>query len=169
MAILTINSNDTDGAQSIQVRYRVLNSGGTYTVVALATGDLPYVVNVADSTQYEVGVKKLCTNGAYSDWISGATQPCAPVVSFGVVLTTGNFVVTATLAGIQTKIEVLVTDPNGGTSTVIHDFGTQSGTFNIPSTLITGNYTFLGRGVCNDASIPRFVSVYTSPVTVAQS
>lgn len=168
MATLTINANDVGTAQSIQVRYRVLNSGGTYTVVALTPDDLPYVVNVADSTQYEVGVRKLCTNGAYSDWITAATQPCAAIVSFGVSLVGGNFVVTGTLAGSQTKIEVLVTDPNGGTATVVHDFGTQSGTFNIASTDITGDYVFIARGVCNDTSIPRFVSAYTNPVTVAQ-
>lgn len=169
MATLTINANDVDGVESIQVRYRVLNSGGTFVVVTLAPGDLPYVAEVPDNTQYEVGVQKLCTNGAYSGWISGASQPCASIVSFGVVESGSNFVVTATLAGTQTKIEVQVTDPNGGTAVVIHDFGTQSGTFNIASTLITGNYVFIARGVCNDTTTPRYVSAYTSPVTVAQA
>ena len=169
MANLTINANDVGDAQSIQVRYRVLNSGGTFIVITLAPGDLPYVAEVPDNTQYEVGVQKLCTNGAYSGWITNASQPCANVVSFGVSLVGGNFVVAATLGGTQTKIEVQVTDPNGGTAVVIHDFGAQSGTFSIASTLITGNYVFIARGVCNDTTTPRYVSAYTGPVTVAQA
>lgn len=167
MAKLTIDANDIDDAVSVQLRYRINNSGGTYAVITTTPDLLPYDINGLQDGQYEVGVRKLCTNGSYSPWVTSTSAACAQPIAFTVNLISTNFVVNAGLSGGQTKIEVLVTDPNGGTQTFIQDLGGSSGTFNIPvGTAITGDYEFEARAVCNNTSIPRFVSDYLSPVTV---
>lgn len=167
MAKLTINANDVSGAQSVQIRYRINNSGATYNQASITPDQLPYDIIGLQDGQYEVGVRNFCTNGSFSPWITSVSAPCALPVLFTVALSGTNFVVNAGLTGTQTKIEVLVTDPNGGTQTYIQDLGGQSGTFNIPvGTSITGNYEFEGRAVCNNTSVPRFVSDYLNPVTV---
>lgn len=168
MAKLTINANDISGATSVQIRYRINNSGATYTQVSVTPDQLPYDIIGLQDGQYEVGVRNFCSNGAFSPWITGVSAPCAVPVLFTVTLSSPNFVVNAGLTGTQTKIEVLVTDPNGGTQTYIQDLGGQTGTFNIPEgTPITGDYEFEARAVCNNTSVPRFVSDYLNPVTVS--
>lgn len=167
MGKLTINANDVATAVSIQARYRVLNSGGTYTILTLTPNQLPYDINGLPTAQYEVGIRKLCTNGAYSDWVTGQTAGCAAVVGFTAVLSGSNFVINATLPSPQTKIQVQVTDPNGGVNVFTHDFGGQSGTFNIPVISgLYGNYSIAGSGICDNSVTPVYASAYTSPVTV---
>ena len=167
MAVLTINANDVEDAPTIQVRYRVLNSGLSYTVLTLTPSQLPYAVNGVQSAQYEVGVRKLCSNSAYSDWVVSQSTPCPGIVSFQVVKTENNFVVTATLAGPQNIIKVKVTDPNGGVQNYSETFAGQSGTFNIPvPSNLYGAFSFQGQGVCDNDANPVFASVLTAPVSV---
>lgn len=168
MPTLTIGANDVIGAVSIQVRYRILGSSDTFEVVTLSPDELPYAVVGVANGQYEVGVRKLCTNGAYSDWISGQSTACPAIISFTASLSGTNLVIVATLAAPQSKIQVLITDPNGGQQVTNHDFGGQTGTFNIAilNTLLYGDYSITARGVCDDTVTPIYASTYASNVTV---
>lgn len=169
MATLTVNANDTTG-QSVQVRYRVLNSGGTYITLNLDASQLPYAIIGVPSAQYEIGTRNVCQNGTYSAWVTSSSTACTPIVSFTVALSGSNFVVSATLASPQTQISVQMTDPNGGQSTFTSTFGSQTGSFNIPVTTgLFGNYSFVGVGVCDATAVPPWVSAGTAPVTVNYS
>ena len=164
---LTINSNDVSDAQTIQVRYRLYGTSNTFVVVAMSPLALPYVVDGLQNGQYEVGVRKLCPNGQYSSWDVNQTAFCAPLNSFSAVLTGSNFVVTAGLVAPQTKIQVQVTDPNGGVAIYTHDFGSQSGSFNIAVTAgLGGGYVLAGSGICDDTVSPVYASIYSNGVTV---
>lgn len=168
---LTVDANDVgDPSTVIQIRYRILNSGLTFTQVNVTAADLPKAIGAGGLTnaQYEVQARKLCSNGVYSPWISGSSpNGCAVPLQFGVQINGANFTVMAQMAGTQTIIEVLMTDPNGGQSTFINDFGATAGNFNIPiPTGLLGDYTFQARGVCDNTSTPRFVSDFLAPVTV---
>lgn len=165
---LTVNCNDADPSTSLQVRYRIFGSSDTYTVLDTTSGGLPLVISGVAPAQYEVGMRKLCTNGQYSSWVTTQTTGCAQPISFSATKSGSNFVVNATLVSSQTIIEVQMTDPNGGVTNTIHDFGGPTGTFNIaiPDPTLYGNYIFLARGVCNNTSDPRYVSNYLSPVVV---
>lgn len=168
---LTVDANDTgDSGIVIHVRYRVLNSGLTFTQVNSTSGALPLAIGggALANAQYEVQMQKVCSNGVTSPWVSSATSnSCDAPLVFGVAINGANFTVTAQLAGSQNIIEILLTDPNGGTSTIKHNFGATSGSFNIPIPVgLLGNYTFAARGVCDDTSTPRFVSDFLAPVIV---
>lgn len=168
---LTVNANDAgDSATVIHVRYRVLNSGLTFTQVNTTAGALPLAIGggALANAQYEVQVQKLCSNGVLSPYVSSATgNGCDVPLQFGVAINGANFTVMAQLAGSQTFIEILLTNPNGSSSTIIHNFGATAGSFNIPIPVgVLGDYTFKARGVCDNASTPRFVSDFLSPVTV---
>lgn len=163
MATLTINANDVDST-SVQVRYRILNSGATYTVITLDPSQLPYAIAGLQNAQYEVGVKNFCNNGSSSDWVVSQSAPCALPTSFAAVKSGSNFAINYTLSGVQTKIFVQVTDPNGGVQTYSNDNGTQTGTFNIPITSgLTGVYSIAGSAQCDGTSIPVFQSTFTTP------
>jgi hypothetical protein len=167
MGKLTINANDVDGAVTVQIRYRVLGSGSSFTVLTKTPDQLPFEINGLSSAQYEVGVRSLCSNGAFSPWVAGQTIGCTPPVSFTAIKSGSNISVTATLAGAQTKIQVNVQDPNGGNALYFHDFGTQTGTFSIP--LISGlygDYLVTGSGICDSTVSPNYASAYTSAATV---
>jgi hypothetical protein len=164
---LTVACNNAAPSTSLTIRYRIAGSFGAYTNVVVLAADFPKAITGVSAGQYEVGIQKLCTNGAISDWITGFTAACAVPVTFTVVKSGSNFVVNGTLSGSQTKIEVEMTDPTGGVTVVVNDFGAVSGTFNIPvGDAGYGNYTFRARAVCNDTSTPRFVSTYLTPVVV---
>jgi hypothetical protein len=167
MGKLTINANDTENASTIQVRYRVLNSGATYAVLNKAPGQMPVVINGLADAQYEVGVRNLCVNGKWSDWVTSQTSGCPLPLGFGVTKAGGNFVVNASLVSPATKIQVLMTDPNGGQLTFNQDLGGQSGNFNIavPSG-IYGDYTFSAKTVCDNTVSPIYASVSTADVSV---
>lgn len=164
---LTVGANDIAGATNVLIRYRVLNSGATYTVLTKIPSDFPFAITSLGSAQYEVGVQRICSSGGFSNWVTAQSAPCTAPVSFTVSKSGSNFVVAATLTGSQTKIQVRMTDPNGGVTNVTHDFGAVSGTFNIaiPSGLY-GNYTFVGSAICDATSTPVFQSAFSSPVTV---
>lgn len=168
---LTVNANDAgDSATVIHVRYRVLNSGLSFTQVNTTAGALPLAIGsgALANAQYEVQMQKICSNGVTSPYVSSATaNGCDAPLQFGVAINGANFTVMAQLAGSQNIIEILLTDPNGGTSTIKHNFGATAGSFNIPIPAgLLGDYTFAARGVCDDTSTPRFVSAFLAPVVV---
>jgi hypothetical protein len=171
---LTVDANDTgDGSTVIQVRYRIANSGLTFTQVNTTAGALPIAIGSGGLTnaQYEVQVRKLCSNGVYSPWVSGASpNGCVVPLSVNIGLNGANFGVQVALSGSQTIVEVLMTDPTGGQTTVINDFGAPGGNFNIPiPTGVTGTYSFQVRAVCDNTSSPRFVSDWMPTITVPVS
>lgn len=164
---LIINSNNVAGAQGVNVRYRILGSGDTFKQIALQPSQLPYTVVGVPTGEYEIGVQAVCTNGAVSEWVSGQTTSCATPVSLTVTLGSGVFNVAAQLSGLQTMIEIQMTDPNGGTQTIRHDFGAQSGSFTIPVLPATyGNYTFVGRAICDVSATPVYASATLDPIVV---
>lgn len=171
---LTVNCNDAGGTTPIQIRYRINNSGLTFTEVDCTAADLPKAIGSGSltSAQYEVQVRQQCQpSGVFSAWVAAVSNnACAMPVAFTVAISGANFAVNGTLSGSQTIIEVQMTDPNGGITTIIHDFTAVSGTFNIPiPSGLFGTYSFIARAVCNNTSTPRFVSNYTNPVSVLTS
>jgi hypothetical protein len=165
---LTVNCNDASPSTSLEIGYRVNNSGGTFSILSVNAGDLPKAITGLTGSQYEVRMRKLCTTGQYSSYQYAITQACTAPVSFSLSRTSTNLVIAATLSGSQTKFDYELTDPNGGVTTGTHDFSAVSGTFNvaIPDVALFGNYTMRIRAVCNDSSTPRFVSAYTAPAVV---
>lgn len=171
---LTVNANDVGiSSTPVQIRYRVNNSGLSFTQFNGTAADLPKSITSLPSAQYEVQMRIQCSNGVFSPWIATVTNNgCAVPTAFAVNVDGANFSVSGTLSGSQTIIEVLMTDPNGGQTTTINDFGAVSGTFTIPIPgALTGDYTFQARAVCDNTSSPRFVSPFLSPypVTVGSS
>jgi hypothetical protein len=171
MGKLVINANDLPSAATVQARYRIADSGASFVVLNKVASDFPLTIQGLPTAKYETGVRVICPNGAPSDWVTSISpNTCLVPLAFSVVQSGNNFNVTASLAGAQTKVEVLITDPSGGTAVIVHDFGTNvhSGTFTIamanPS--LYGSYVFAGRGVCDDTATPRVVSDYLPVVTV---
>lgn len=168
MGKLTINANDISSAVSVQIRYRILGSGASYTQLTKTPDQLPFDINGLPSGQYEVGVRSLCSNGAFSPWIAGQTVGCTVPVSFTAVKSGSNIVVTATLPSPQTKIQVNVQDPNGGNALYTNDFGGQSGSFSIPLTSgLYGDYSVTGSGICDNSVTPIYASAFTTPAIVS--
>lgn len=166
---MTVNANNVAGVTSVTIRYRLNNSGNTYTEVTISPSALPYAITGLSDGQYEVGMQSLCSNGALSQWTTAVSPGCDPLINFGVVQSGSNFAISASLAGVQTIVEVQMTDPNGGLTTTIHDFGTgvHSGTFNITIPATPGIYSFIARGVCDNTSSPRFVSAFTAASSIS--
>lgn len=164
---LTVNCNDASPSTSLQVRYRIVGTSTYANTVVLASALPAAVGSSLTNGLYEIGINKLCTNGAYSGWVTGFSNACAVPVSFGVTNDGTQFVVAATLSGSQTRIIVTMTDANGGVSSFNHDFGGVSGTFNIPYVSgVYGNYTFAGSAVCDNTTTPKYQSANSSPVIV---
>lgn len=169
---LTINCNNNGGGTTpIQIFYRIAGSGNTFTEVDIVASALPKSIASLTNGQYEVQVSKTCTNGVTSPVAATlSNNACTPPVAFGVTISGSNFVVTGTLTSPQTKINVIMTDPNGGQTTTLHDFGATSGTFNIPIPAgLFGNYSFIAQAVCDNTTTPVFASVFTNPVVVTNT
>lgn len=171
---LTVNCNDAGGTTPIQIRYRINNSGLTFTEVDCTAADLPKAIGAGAlvANQYEVQIRQQCQpSGVFSAWVPAVSNnACAVPVAFTVAISGANFVVNGTLSGSQTIIGVQMTDPNGGVTNIVNDFGAVSGTFNIaiPSGLF-GTYTFIAQAICNNTSTPKFVSAFTNAVNVVVS
>jgi hypothetical protein len=168
---LTVNANDTNSPSTpIKVRYRVYNSGLTFTEVDTTASALPLAIGggALTNAQYEVQISQQCSNGVYSPWAAGSSNNgCAVPLSASVAIAGANFSVSVQLAGTQTIVEVLVTDPSGGQATYIQNFGVTAGSFNIPIAVgLLGTYSFQIRGVCDNTSTPRFVSAFMAPISV---
>lgn len=165
---LVVNCNDNGGGTTpIKIRYRINNSGLTFTEVDVTAADLPKTIGggVLVVGQYEVQVAKTCTNGVTSPWSAAVSNnTCKAPTGFSVVQTGTNFVVTVALTNPQTKVEVQMTDPNGAITTVDHDFSPSfGGSLNIPVPAgIYGNYTFKAKAICDDTVVPVFASIYTA-------
>lgn len=169
---LTINCNNNGGGTTpIQIFYRIANSGNTFTEVDIVASALPKAIASLTNGQYEVQVSKTCGNGVTSPVVGVlSNNACTPPVAFSVAISGSNFVVTGTLTSPQTKINVIMTDPNGGQTTVLHDFAATSGTFNIPIPAgLFGNYSFVGQSVCDSTTTPIFASTFTNPVVVTNT
>ncbi len=169
---MIVNCNDAgDNSTPIQIRYRVYNSGGTYTILNETVFALPYVITPIASAQYEVGVRTQCANNVWSAWTTAVSNnACTPVVSFGVTIDSGavNFQCAVTLTSPQTKVQVQMTDPTGNVTSYTHNLGTQSGSFNIPiPTGNYGNYSFIASAICDDTQTPVYQSPFGNPVVVA--
>lgn len=166
---LVINANDFQGPlTAVDIRWRINNSGDTFSTDTAVGSSFPITISSLASGQYEVQLRQQCTNGVWSPWASAVSNnPCAKPLVFSVAISGSNFVVTATLSTPATNIEVTMTDPNGGVSVGIYDLGSSSGTQNIaiPAGLY-GNYTFVGRTVCDPDASPIFASDFTNNVTV---
>jgi hypothetical protein len=169
---LTVNCNNSGGGTTpIQIFYRIANSGNTFIEATTTAAALPYAIASLANGQYEVQVSKTCSNGVTSPTVTAlSNNACTAPVAFSVNISGSNFVVTGTLTSPQTKINVIMTDPNGGQTTTLHDFGATSGTFNIaiPSGLY-GNYSFVAQAVCDSTTTPIFASVFTAPVVVTNT
>lgn len=167
---LTVNCNGAGGTTPIQIRYRINNSGLTFTEVDTTAASLPIAIGAGAlvANQYEVQVRQQCQpSGVFSAWVPAVSNnSCAAPVVFSVAISGANFVVSGTLSGSQTKIEVIMTDPNGGQSTYVNDFGGVSGTFNISIPNIVGNFSFIARAICDNTVTPVFASAYTNPVGI---
>lgn len=166
---LTVNCNDAGSSSAVKVRYRIYNSGATFTEVSTTSGALPLAITGLVNGQYEVQVSKQCSsNSVWSPWVSAiSNNTCTPVVSFGVTISGSNFVVAATLTSPQTKVFVQMTDPLGAVTGYLHDFGATSGTFNIAIPASNyGNYTFVAQAICDATATPMFGSIFGAPVTV---
>jgi hypothetical protein len=167
---LTINCNDADPSAGLQLRYRIYDSGDTYTIQDFTSGELPKVISGVATGRYEVGVRKHCTDGQWSSWQVASTGGCEAPQGFSAVLNANEaeFNVTIVLSGSQTKADIKVVDPNGSVTVTTHDLGGQSGNLIIPmaNPTLYGNYQVSGRGVCNDSSSPRYVSDYLPPVSL---
>lgn len=168
---LTVNANGLAGTSApIKIFYRVNNSGLTFTEVDAVASDLPKAIGAGalDSAQYEVQIQQQCTNGVWSPVASALTNnTCVVPQSFTVAISGTNFVVTTVLTNPQTKLELTMTDPYGGVTTSIHNFGssTYGGTYNVAiPTGIYGLYQFKARAVCDDSPTPIFASDYTATV-----
>jgi len=134
-------------------------------VVSGVPSDLPKAVGggTLTSAQYEVQVRQQCSNGVWSPWVAAVSNNVCPApLVFTVNISGSNFVVGATLTSPQTKIEVTMIDPFGGQTINIYDLGGQTGTQNIaiPSG-VYGQFTFIGRAVCDATASPIFASAYT--------
>lgn len=166
---LTVAANGVVGTSApIKIFYRRNNSGLTFTEVDGVGSDLPKAIGAGalDAAQYEVQLQQQCTNGVWSPIASAVSNnTCQVPQAFTVNISGTNFVIAATLTNPQTKIELTITDPNGGVTTAIHDFGasTYAGTYNvaIPAGLY-GLYQFKARAVCDDSPTPIYASDYTA-------
>lgn len=167
---LVINANDfVTGTAPTQYRYRINNSGNTFTTVTNTAAAFPVTVGSLAATQWEVQIRQQCANGVWSPWAAAVSNnPCAVPSLFTVAISGSNFVVTANLPSPATKIEVTMTDPNGGVSVAVYDLGSSSGTQNIAIPVgIYGNYSFKGRTVCTAS--PLFASDFTNNVNVVNT
>lgn len=165
---LEVNANGAIlSSTPIKIFYRVNNSGLTFTEVDIIASGLPWESGSLPAAQYEVQLQQQCANGVWSPAVSAVSNnTCVPPVSFTVNISGSNFVVAGTLTSPQTKIELTMTDPSGGVTTTIHDFGATSGTFNVAIPAIYGNYTFKARAVCDSTTTPIFASNFTSNVVL---
>lgn len=166
MAKLTVNAKVVPGATRVQIQYRLASTGGNWTQVEPALGQLPYSIPDVPNGQYEVQVRSFCANGQWSVWSDGISPSCVAPSQFSVTRSGSNFVVIYAIAANQSTLEVQITDPNGGVTRVKHT-GASTGTFNIPiPNGSIGIWTLIARSVCDDTVAVPFVSVYTAAVTV---
>ena len=167
MAKLTVFADGVSGASRVQIQYRLAGSGQAFTLVEPSPPTLPYSIpNIANGA-YEIQVRKFC-NGVWSDWGSGNSPACTSPAQFSASLdgNNNNFVIIYGLLATQSKIEVEVTDPNGG-KTLTPYTGPSQGTFNIPvNPKVSGTYSLRARAICDDSVSPVFNSDFTPPVQI---
>jgi len=161
---LKINANDTEGAAGIQVRYRVADSGQTFAVSQVSS--VPYYIEDVAPGYYEVGVRKKSASGKWSEWATGFSQVCAVPEQFTAARSSNNFQVYYAINGDQSRFQVQLTDPNGGTS--VKTFSVEgTGQVAIPIVpFIVGSWVLRMRSVCDQEASPKYVSEWSDNVEV---